>query len=99
MCFITFIDSSIKRYVLENFDNESELQKTPPPTALFGPKSQLLQALSAPCYAQVVDKAPRPSINNVIWILSSDTICQLNQLFSNSEAAMLSLLQTRFPIV
>ena len=37
-----------------------------------------------------VDKAPRPSISNVIWILSSDTICQLNQLFSNSEAAMLS---------
>ena len=26
-----------------------------------------------------VDKAPRPSIGNVIWILSSDTICQLNQ--------------------
>ena len=42
---------------------------------------------SAPCLAQVVDKAPRPSINNVIWILSSDSICQLNQLFfSNSEA-------------
>ena len=35
------------------------------------------------------DKAPRPSISNVIWILSSDTICLLNQLFSNSEAAML----------
>ena len=41
-----------------------------------------------------VDKAPRPSISNVIWILSSDTICQLNQLFSNSEAAMLSRLLT-----
>ena len=25
-----------------------------------------------------------------IWILSSDTFCRLNQLFSNSEAAMLS---------
>ena len=37
-----------------------------------------------------VDKAPRPSISNVIWILSSDNICQLNQLFSNSEAAMLT---------
>ena len=37
-----------------------------------------------------LDKAPRPSISNGIWILSSDTICQLNQLFSNSEAAMLS---------
>ena len=37
-----------------------------------------------------LDKAPRASINIVIWILSSDTICQLKQLFSNSEAAMLS---------
>ena len=35
------------------------------------------------------DKAPRPSISNDIWIMSS-IICQLNQLFSNSEAAMLS---------
>ena len=35
-----------------------------------------------------LDKAPRPSISIVIWILSSDTICQPNQLFSNSEAAM-----------
>ena len=36
-----------------------------------------------------VDKAPRLCISNDIWILSSDTvtICQLNQLFSNSEAA------------
>ena len=39
---------------------------------------------------QCTDKAPRPSISNVIWFLSSDTICQLNQLFSNSEVAMLS---------
>ena len=30
------------------------------------------------------------SVSNVIWILSSDTICQLNQLFLNSEMAMLS---------
>ena len=35
-----------------------------------------------------VDKAP--CLSNDIWILSSDTICQLNQLFSNCEAAMLS---------
>ena len=33
-----------------------------------------------------LDKAPR--LSNDIWSLSSDTICQLNQLFSNSEAAM-----------
>ena len=33
------------------------------------------------------------SISNVIWILSSDTICQLNQLFSNSGAATLSIKQ------
>ena len=31
------------------------------------------------------------SISNVIWILSSDNICQLNHLFSNSEAALLGL--------
>ena len=37
-----------------------------------------------------VDKAPRRSISILIWILSSETICQLNHLFSNSEAAMLS---------
>ena len=42
-----------------------------------------------------VDKAPRLSISIVIWILSSDTICQLNHLFSNSEAAMLSSLGGR----
>ena len=39
---------------------------------------------------QKLDKAPLLSISNDIWILSSDTFCQLNQLFSNSEAAMLS---------
>ena len=37
-----------------------------------------------------VDKAPRLSISIVIWILSSDTTCQLNQFNTNSEAAMLS---------
>ena len=37
-----------------------------------------------------LDKAPRLSISIVIWILSSDTICQLNQFNTNSEAAMLS---------
>ena len=44
------------------------------------------------CCATTLDKAPRLSI--VIWILSSDTdtdtICQLNQFNTNSEAAMLS---------
>ena len=39
-----------------------------------------------------IDNAPRPSISHVIWTLSSDNICQLNQQFSNSEAAMLSSL-------
>ena len=37
-----------------------------------------------------VDKAPRLSISIVIWILSSDTICQLNQFHTNGEAATLS---------
>ena len=37
-----------------------------------------------------LDKAPRLSISIVIWILSSDTICQLNQFHTNSEAVMLS---------
>ena len=36
-----------------------------------------------------LDMAPRRSISIVIWILSSDTICQLNQFNTNSEAAML----------
>ena len=35
-----------------------------------------------------IDRAPRLSISIVIWILSSDTICQLNQCNTNSEAAM-----------
>ena len=38
-----------------------------------------------------VDKAPCLSISIVIWILSSDTVCQLNQFNTNSEAAMLSM--------
>ena len=37
---------------------------------------------------EVLDR--QGSISNVIWVLSYDTFCQLNQLFSNSEAAMLS---------
>ena len=38
-----------------------------------------------------LDKATRPNISKVVWILSSNTICQLNQLFSNSEAKTLSM--------
>ena len=45
-------------------------------------------------YMGVVDKSPRLSINNVIWIFSSDTIFQLNPLFLNSEAAMLLFRQS-----
>ena len=50
-----------------------------------------------------VDKAHRLSISIVIWILSSDTIYQLNQLNANSEATMLSLRHlnvnpTRYPV-
>ena len=41
-------------------------------------------------YIWQIDKALRLSISNSIWILSSDTICQRNQLLSNSEAAMLT---------
>ena len=44
-------------------------------------------------WAILLDKAPRLSISIVIWILSSDTICQLNQFNTNSEAAMLSTTQ------
>ena len=40
-----------------------------------------------------IDKAPCLSISIVIWILSSDTICRLNQFNTNSEAAMLSTWQ------
>ena len=42
-----------------------------------------------------VDKAPRLSISIVIWILSSDTICQLNQLntmLSNSNKIGIKIL-------
>ena len=44
----------------------------------------------APLRRRELDKAPRLSISIVIWILSSDSICQLNQFNKNSEAAMLS---------
>ena len=47
-------------------------------------------AIQSNKFAPGLDKAPRPSISNVIQILSFDTICQLNQLFSISEAAMVS---------
>ena len=33
--------------------------------------------------------SPTVGISNVIWMLSSDTICQLNQSLLNSEATML----------
>ena len=49
---------------------------------------------SAPCLAQVVDKAPRPSINNVIWILSFRYL-SAQPIFSNSEAAVLSKINRR----
>ena len=44
--------------------------------------SSIFQSLSVS--QSVIDKAPRPSIGKFIWIMSSDTIGQLNQLFSNS---------------
>ena len=37
-----------------------------------------------------IDRAPRLSIGNVIWVLLSDIFCQLSHLFSYSEPAMLS---------
>ena len=51
------------------------------------------RVLSGCCCATTLDKAPPFSISIVIWILSSDTdtdtICQLNQFNTNSEAAIL----------
>ena len=44
--------------------------------------SSIFESLSVS--QSVIDKAPRPSIGKFIWIMSSDTIGQLNQLFSNS---------------
>ena len=44
--------------------------------------SSIFQSVSVS--QSVIDKAPRPSIGKFIWIMSSDTIGQLNQLFSNS---------------
>ena len=48
-------------------------------------------------YTRKIDKAPCLSITTVIWIVSSDTdtICQLNQFNTNSEAAMLSSAKQR----
>ena len=48
-----------------------------------------------------LDKAPALSISIVIWILSSDTdtICQLNQFITNSEAAMLSRQKPHFLLI
>ena len=48
-------------------------------------------ALAIIMMIEILDKAPRLSISIVIWILSSDTVCQLNQFNTNSEAAMLSM--------
>ena len=45
-------------------------------------------------YLYLLDKAPRPSISDVIWILSSDTVSSTTYIFSNSEAAMLSSIYT-----
>ena len=59
------------------------------PRTQFAPNGYLCLSLGAEKKLRV-DKAPRACISNVIWILSSDTICQLNQLLSNSEAAMLT---------
>ena len=54
--------------------------------------SQSLKVCVIQCvFFLLLDKASRLSISNDIGILSSDTICQLNQIFSNSEAAMLSI--------
>ena len=48
--------------------------------------------LCGPALLIRLDKAPRLSIRVDIWILLSDTICQLIQSHTNSEAAMLSTL-------
>ena len=45
--------------------------------------------LCGPALLIRLDKAPRLSIRVDIWILLSDTICQLIQSNTNSEAAML----------
>ena len=45
--------------------------------------------LCGPALLIRLDKAPRLSIRVDIWILLSDTICQLIQFYTNSEAALL----------
>ena len=59
---------------------------------IFSSPAKLVDFVNIINFENAVHKALRPSISNVIWVLSSDTdtIFQLNQLFSNSEAAMLS---------
>ena len=53
-------------------------------------KENAIFVLCQICNRHTLDKAPRLSISIVIWILSSNTICQLNQFHTNREAAMLS---------
>ena len=48
-----------------------------------------------------VDKAPRLSISIVTWILSSDTICQLNQLNTNMLSRLVGfpqMITTEWPV-
>ena len=57
---------------------------------IFSSPAKLVDFVNIINFEKAVHKALRPSISNVIWVLSSDTdtIFQLNQLFSNSEAAI-----------
>ena len=61
---------------------------------IFSSPAKLVDFVNIINFENAVHKALRPSISNVIWVLSSDTdtIFQLNQLFSNSEVVMLSSL-------
>ena len=76
----------------------------PHTTCEVTPQSQLISPVHQHRYHHLqhhyrnLDKAPRLSIRIDIWILLSDTdtICQLNQFNTNSEAAMLSTHQYIF---
>ena len=57
---------------------------------IFSSPAKLVDFVNIINFENAVHKALRPSISNVISILSSDTICQLNQLFSKRAATMLS---------
>ena len=86
LLLLIIVDKKITSSLLMNSSTSSTFTTT----MYYGLMVQHLSRVFNDLVTGQLDKAPRPSISNVIWVLSSDTICQFNQIFSNSEAAILS---------